>query len=214
MGVDGIPLTQTHALARAVVREGAERWPQWWDAELFGPPHREADVRVLEELREGLRRLGLVRRRGRRLLTTERGRELALDPGELLRVLAGDLGGGHEFTRVVAEAIVDALSSGDRSQDELASAAVVAARRGRWADADGRPPSERDLSWDVGEVLRRGEAYGLIERRPDPEGPRWRSHLGLTDAGGRMLAVRRRGPIEGTALIFDAELIDAAGVRA
>jgi hypothetical protein len=50
MGAEGIALTQTHALARAVVREGAERWPQWGDAELFGPPHREADVRVLGEL--------------------------------------------------------------------------------------------------------------------------------------------------------------------
>lgn len=170
-GVDGIPLTQTHALARAVVREGAERWPQWWDAELFGPPHREADVRVLEELREGLRRLGLVRRRGRRLLSTKRGRELAQDPPALLAVLADDLGGGDDFTGVVAGAIADALATGERTHDELAEAAAVAARRGRWADADGRPPSPRDVSWDVSEVLCRGEAYGLIERHHDDEEP-------------------------------------------
>ncbi len=44
-GTGGIDLTQTHALARAVVREAAERWPHWWHAELFGPPHREADLR-------------------------------------------------------------------------------------------------------------------------------------------------------------------------
>ncbi|MGP0035099.1 MAG: hypothetical protein ACLP4R_11080 [Solirubrobacteraceae bacterium] len=36
----GIPLTQTYALARVVVREAAERWPGWWNAELFGVPHR------------------------------------------------------------------------------------------------------------------------------------------------------------------------------
>lgn len=170
-GVEGVALTQTYALARAVVREGAERWPGWWDAETFGPPHREADVRVLEELREGLRRLGLVRRRGRRLFSTRRGRELAQDPDALLRVLADDLGRGDEFTGVVAEAIADSLASGERSHDELASAAAVGARRGRWADEDGRPPSPRDLSWVVSEVLCRGEAYGLIERRPDPGEP-------------------------------------------
>jgi hypothetical protein len=61
----GVALTQTNALARAVVREAAERWPDWWDAELFGAPHREADLAVLSALHEGLRRLRLVRRRGR-----------------------------------------------------------------------------------------------------------------------------------------------------
>jgi hypothetical protein len=71
--VDGIPLTQTYALARAVVREIAERWPEWWNAELFGPPHREMDMPLLEELREGLKRRRLVRRRGRKLVITPRG---------------------------------------------------------------------------------------------------------------------------------------------
>ncbi len=214
MGVEGIALTQTHALARAVVREGAERWPQWWDAELFGPPHREADVRVLEELREGLRRLGLVRRRGRQLRSTKRGRELAQDPQALLEVLAGDLGGGDEFTGVAADAIADALATGERNHDELAEAAATAARRGRWADGAGRPPSPTDLSWVVSEVLCRGEAYGLIERRHDDEGPRWRSLLTLTDAGARVLATTRPGPIGGTVLIFDAELLNTPGVSA
>lgn len=214
MGAEGIALTQTHALARAVVREGAERWPQWWDAELFGPPHREADVRVLGELREGLRRLGLIRRRGRRLFSTQRGRGLAQDPPSLIDVLAGDLGGGDEFTGVAAAAIADALATDQRTHDELAEAAAIAARRGRWADADGRPPSPRDLSWVVSEVLCRGEAYGLIERHHDDGERRWRSRLALTDAGARALATTRPGPIGGTALIFDAVLLDPPGVSA
>lgn len=213
-GVEGIPLTQTYALARVVVREAAERWPDWWDAELFGPPHREADLPVVEALREGLRRLGLVRRRGRRLFSTRRGRELAEDAGALLKVLADDLGGGDEFTGVVAEAVADFLASGERSHDELASAAAAAARRGGWADEDGRPPGPRDLSRDVSAVLCRGEAYGLIERRPDPVKRRWGSLLALTEAGAQVLAARRRGPIPGAALIFDAELLNASGVSA
>ena len=40
--VDGVRLTQTGALPRALVREGVERYPDWWDAELLGSPHREA----------------------------------------------------------------------------------------------------------------------------------------------------------------------------
>jgi hypothetical protein len=106
----GVPLTQTHALARALVREAAERWPQWWDADLFGPPHREADLAVLEGLHEGLRRLRLVRRRGRKLYATARGRELAADPVALLRTLATDLGGGDPFTEMVADEIVNKLA--------------------------------------------------------------------------------------------------------
>ena len=42
---EGVPLTQTHALARAVVREGVERWPAWWESEAVGPPQRSARPR-------------------------------------------------------------------------------------------------------------------------------------------------------------------------
>ena len=100
---DGVPLTQTNALARAIVREIAERWPDWWNAELFGPPHREMDMPLLEALREGLKRRRLVRRRGRKLLITPRGRKLAADPIALLYELGLDLGGGDPFTAMVAE---------------------------------------------------------------------------------------------------------------
>jgi hypothetical protein len=47
---DGVKLTQTGALPRALVREAVERYPDWWDSEMFGPPHREAEVYPLEVL--------------------------------------------------------------------------------------------------------------------------------------------------------------------
>src|SRR6185295_15444248 len=75
-GVSGIALTKTHALRRAVVREAAERWPQRWRHELFGPPHRESDLPVLAEMHAAVRRLRLMRRQRETLLTTARGREL------------------------------------------------------------------------------------------------------------------------------------------
>jgi hypothetical protein len=58
----------------------AERWPAWWDAELFGVPYREADMALLESAHEDLKRLRLVRRRGRKLYATARGRKLATEP--------------------------------------------------------------------------------------------------------------------------------------
>jgi hypothetical protein len=70
-GDGGVPLTQTHALARVVVREAAERWSGWWNAELFGVPHREADMALVGEPREGLLRKRLVRRRGLREAANE-----------------------------------------------------------------------------------------------------------------------------------------------
>ncbi len=214
MGVEGVPLTQTHALARAVVREGVERWPAWWDTEVVGPPQREAEVRVLEALHVGLRRLGLARRRGRKLFTTKRGRALLEDPEALLACLALDLDGGDELGAVVASAVVDSLAGGERHHDELDSAAAGAARWDGWVDEAGRLPDARGLKWDVVGVICRGEAYGLIERRPGPAEPRWRTVLVLTDAGSRALAVTRTGPIGGGALVFEAELLNAPGVGA
>lgn len=60
---DGIALTQTGALDRALVREAVERWPTWWDTGLFGPPNREDEVTPLHELHGLLRDLRLVRRK-------------------------------------------------------------------------------------------------------------------------------------------------------
>jgi hypothetical protein len=139
-GNGGVPLTQTNALARAVVREAAERWPDWWDAELFGPPHREMDMALLEALREGLLRMRVVRRRGSKLLATARGRKLADDPIALLYELALDLGGGDQFAAWVADRVVDELSESESStHDQLVAPAHAAAQWG-WRDTTGNPP--------------------------------------------------------------------------
>lgn len=213
-GEAGAPLTQTHALARAVVREAVELWPDWWDSEVIGPPYREAEVRVLELLHDGLRRLGLMRRRGRLLRSTSRGRELAGEPRALLLVLVDDLGGGDEFTAVVASAVVAELGDACCGYDRLAEAAATRARRDGWRDLDGQVPSPEDLMWPVGEVLARGEAYGLVERRPDLGGPKWRNLMALSEAGHEVFAVPSARGRDGTALIFDAELQNAPGVSA
>jgi hypothetical protein len=218
----GVPLTQTNALARAVVREAAERWPEWWNAELFGVPHREADMPLLEAVHDGLRRLRLVRRRARKLNATARGRTLASDPIALLYELALDLGGGDEFAAMVADRIVDELShSACCTHDQLVAPAHAAAQWG-WRDTTGNPPSERGVSWVVSDVLRRAEAYGLVESKRDPDQPNsWRALISLTPAlisltpAAAWALGRGRGGVAGrTLLVFEAELLDVSGVGA
>ncbi len=212
----GAALTQTHALSRGLVREAVERWPGWWDAELFGPPHREADLRVLGALHAGLRRLRLVRRRGRRLQTTQRGLALAEQPWELLRVLAGDLGAGDPFTETVAFEVVGELREQPHaSHEQLTTRALRRVHREGWSGPGGERPDEREVSWTVGDVLCRGEAYGLIERHPDPSAHRLRSHeLALTPAGRLVYGAGSQDSRAMTVLIFDAQLLDAPGVSA
>jgi hypothetical protein len=211
----GVPLTQTYALARVVVREAAERWPVWWNAELFGLPHREADMAVLEELREGLRRKRLVRRRGSKLLATAKGRKLAGDPIALLYQLALDLGRGDLFTAMVAGVVVDTLEQdAPCAHDHLVVPAHEASKWG-WRDPDGNPPSERGVSWVVSDVLCRGEAYGLIERNPDPGKPdSWRALISLSQAA-RFVLGRNRNEVAGRSVfVFEAQLLNMSGVGA
>ena len=82
-GVDGLGLTKTHALQRAIVREVAERWPHWWHHELFGPPHREADLPVLVQTHAGCGDASPAPS-ARDAAHDAQGRELVADPEALL----------------------------------------------------------------------------------------------------------------------------------
>jgi hypothetical protein len=212
---DGVPLTQTHTLARTIVREIAERWPKWWNAELFGPPHREWDMPLVGALHEGLRRRRLVRRRARKLLITARGRKLAADPLALLYDLGLDLDGGDLFTAMVANVVVEELEeNAPCTREQLVTPAHEVAQWG-WRGPDGGPPSEQGVSWVVGDVLCRGEAYGLVDHQPDPAEPKsWRTLISLSPAA-RMVLGRSRTDVTGRdVFVFDAELLNVDGVSA
>ncbi len=130
-------------------------------------------------------------------------------------MLASDLGGGDEFTEVVADAVTAALLDHDVwGSDDLAAAAALLADRGGWRDVDGDPPDVRAVAWDVMEVLCRGEAYGLIERREEAEKPRWRLGFALTEAGRHEFGAQPEDPGGQRTLIFDADLVNAPGVSA
>ncbi len=192
LGLDGIALTQTGAINRATVREAAERWTGWWDGRLHGPPHQEAELVLLAELHQQLRDLRLLRRSGRRLLTTGRGRNLVNEPVTLLLTFAHELLTGHDFHAACTELAVALLLSGfdaDWSQP-LAEAIQPGIIEAGWS-SDGEPPDVRDISWTIADFIRPATATGLIEART--HGPYDRAPLAFTDAGHSALIAALRG---------------------
>ena len=215
-GVDGIGLTKTHALQRAVVRAAAERWPQWWNHELFGPPQREAELPVLEAADAGLRRLRLLRRRRETLLTTTRGRGLLADPDALLAALHEDMGAGSRFDADAWPLVQAALRDhGPLELHRLTERVRPLLHLQGWREEDGAAFDEHSLWGALHPLLCRAEAYGLVQRNRGTA----RLTLELTPAGSRLAT---GGPpaqaipaAPGDAsLIFDAELLNARGVRA
>jgi hypothetical protein len=99
---DGAELTQSGYLPRASVVEAAERFG-WWEWEK--PPRSEADVHQLTAIREAARRLGLIRRRRRRLLVTSRGSQLLERPAELWAAVATETEEAGEFALAVTEVV-------------------------------------------------------------------------------------------------------------
>jgi hypothetical protein len=195
LGASGIALTQTSALNRALVRDAAERWPGWWNADIHGLPHRETDVTLLSELHALLRRLRLLRRRGRRLVTTARGHELRADPPSLMLTIATDLLAGDGFGAACAELAVALLLTGFEADwsEPLAEQVQPAIVADGW-QSFGDPPSMHDVSWTIADFIRPATAAGLIERRGDF--PFSRRPIVLSPAGRAALiaALRARAP--------------------
>jgi len=161
----GIVLTQTGALNRALAREAVELWPTWWDSELFGPPNREDEVTPLHELHGLLRDLRLVRRTGRRVVATARGRGLHKDPSALLEALARELLAGDSFRAACAELAVALIIDGVTADygDALSERIQPAIAAAGW-QSDGESPGVRDVGWAIAEFLRPAEAIGLLTR--------------------------------------------------
>ncbi len=113
---DGVKLTQTGALPRALVRDAVERYPDWGDTELFGPPYREAEVYPLEVLHSLVDELKLARPRRGVLKLGPRGRARRADPAALLDAIASmiaSVGASEELDLALAHL----LRSGEREFD-------------------------------------------------------------------------------------------------
>lgn len=178
---DGIALTQTGALNRALVREAVRRWPQWWN-ERFPPPHQEADVMPLLQLHRQLRDMRLLRRSGRRLLATARARRL--EATELFAACATALLAGHTFDASVGELAATLLLAGEPVDSGRLAERIqpVIEAEGWRAGAEG--PSIHHTGAAVGFLLARAEPLGIVagrgwtERRLTAAG-RTALHIGL-----------------------------------
>lgn len=176
-GRTGAALTQTGALSRALVRDAALRWPNWWRAELFGPPHREAELPMLTELRGRLVALRLLRRRGRALHTTKRGLALVDTSDELRPLLRDDMASGSDIETtswwLLSELLLAAGPNGV-TMEEIEHELLDVLDDAGWRVLGGEQLNRDDL-WHVLQPLRlRGEAYGLMASNRLRAGTGWR----------------------------------------
>lgn len=161
--LDGIALTQTGALNRALVRAAVERSPNWWNTERFGPPHREDEVRALCDVHDVARRMRLLRRRGRKLVLTRRGETLRRNPAALLRACVPHLLAAEGFEAAAQELTAAVVLSGDTTDRNLMEVTVHAAIVAEGWHADGAPPRVEDVAAAAGGLIRLTESLGLLE---------------------------------------------------
>lgn len=193
-GEESIGLTQTGALNRALVRASVERFPAWWCMEM-GPPHREDEVTGLCEVHDLARRMRLLRKTGRSLVTTKRGRSLLRDPAALRAAVAPNLLAADGFAGAVQELAAAALLGGGRliDRDELLARVHAAIVAEGW-NAAGKPPDVRDVHVYAWNAIRLAEALELLtyEHEYDRETHTSRGELTLTPAGREALRLALR----------------------
>lgn len=193
---DGIALTQTGALNRALVREAVVRWPQWWN-ERFPPPHQEADVPPLLHLHRLLRDMRLLRRSGRRLLATARVRKLGAS--ELFAACATALLAGDTFDASVGELAAALLLAGEPVDSGRLAERIHPVIEAEGWRAGAAAPSIHHTGGAVGFLLARAEPLGIVAGRG-------RTDRSLTAPGRTALHIGLRaralgpapGPMHGT----------------
>ncbi len=193
-GEDGIGLTQTGALNRALVRASVERFPAWWRMET-GPPHREDEVMGLCEVHDLARRMRLLRKTGRSLVTSKRGRLLLRDPAALHAAVAPHLLAADGFAGAVQELAAAALLGGGPvvDRDELLARVHSAIVADGW-NAAGAPPDVRDVHVYAWNAIRLAEALELLmyEHEYDRETHISRGELTVTPVGREALRLALR----------------------
>lgn len=150
---DGILLTQTHALARAVVREAVERRPDWYYS--ASPPNREDDVALVAELAALFQRGGLVRRRKNRWHATRQATALAHDPAAVRLTLLSRFLDAGDFSAAVGQLVLAVLlTAGPDPVDarELTTRIEPAIADDGW-QTGGQPPDHWHVYGEVAYTL-------------------------------------------------------------
>lgn len=163
----GQALTATGNLNLALVREAASRFG-WWDDSLVGPPYWEDDVVLLRCIHDLSGRLKAVRRRGKGLILSPRGRMLLADPDALWRAAAHHLLPLHEFPAAVGEVTLALLAvAGRMGEPDLRAQATAAMADHGWRDTrTGAPPDPRTVGAAQDETIHLLQALHALEVAP------------------------------------------------
>jgi len=161
----GIPLTQSHTLARAVVAEGCQRFG-WLT--VTGRPRSESDIIEAWTLRTMIRELGVVRRQGRRLNLTSAGRDLAVANASAMwvAVIPAILPASRAEAAAAEMALMFLLTRTGSAEDDLAAGVADAMAAEGWHSPDsGQPIDSGATGWLLGELHRRMSLLGLLDLR-------------------------------------------------
>jgi hypothetical protein len=181
----GIVLTQQQRLPRAVVQAAAEAFPRWPSGDRI--PQREGDLPELETLHQLVRSMRMVRRSGRRLTLTSRGREAADDVGSLWRAVASTLTERRDFHAAATELVLGGLLVEPMADaDVLEAEVLVVLTECGWHHGANGEPVPHDV---MRAVMRDIERTLLVLGAVRAKGAQWdRRQWRLTDAG-RALAL-------------------------
>lgn len=160
---DGLALTAAGYLPPRTVARALDALG--WREELIGPATREVDAYPVLVLRESAMRLGLLRRRGARLMLSPSGRDALADGQGLWSAVAGSLIGlEHSALAVAWEVVLAVLETGDTVPEEDVRAVVQAVvTESGWRVAGRRKPSESDTGQLFFAVLRELRWLELVE---------------------------------------------------
>lgn len=178
---DGLPLTAAGYLPPRTVARALDELG--WRDELLGPASREVDAYPVMVLRETAARLGLVRRRGARLVATPSGRSAVADGRTLwLEVAAGLVGPEHSALADAWEIVLAVLEPGDPVPEEDVRALVqsVVIESG-WRFAGRREPVQSDTGPLFFAVLRELRWLELVEETGALLDRQLRARQGATD---------------------------------
>jgi hypothetical protein len=178
---EGLPLTAAGYLPPRTVARALDELG--WRDELLGPATREVDAYPVMVLRETATRLGLVRRRGGRLVSTPSGRSAVSDGRALwLEVASALVGPEHSALADAWEIVLAVLEPGDSVPEEDVRALVqsVVIESG-WRFAGRREPAQSDSSPLFFAVLRELRWLELVEETGALLDRQLRARPGATD---------------------------------
>lgn len=142
--LEGQALTQTDNLNRAFVQEASTHFG-WSDATFFGPPHCEDELVPLRLTHDLAQRMKALRRRGKAIYLSPKGRALLADPGAMWCAAAAQLLPRHGFGAAVGEvALALPAVVGPMTGTDICARVQEAVADLGWHDRDtGAPPDER-----------------------------------------------------------------------